>query len=56
MSYGPRFRRRAAASIPRRSTRCPISTQLRVGWWFGTERFADEGEFWRATITAASYR
>lgn len=33
-----------------------IPTQLRVGWWFGTERFADEGEFWRATITSASYR
>lgn len=33
-----------------------IPSRLRVGWHFGTERFASEGEFWRATITSAHYR
>ncbi len=26
-----------------------VPRQLRAGWWFGTDRFA-EGEFFRATI------
>lgn len=33
-----------------------IPTRLRVGWYFGTERFESEGEFFRATIDRAIYR
>jgi hypothetical protein len=33
-----------------------IPTRLRVGWYFGTERFESEGEFFRATIYDAIYR
>jgi hypothetical protein len=33
-----------------------IPTRLRVGWHFGTERFESDGEFFRVTIDAASYR
>ena len=32
-----------------------IPTQLRVGWFFGTDRFNSEGEFFRATIDNAEY-
>ncbi len=32
-----------------------IPTAVRVGWWFGTEKFR-EGEFFRATITGAEFR
>jgi hypothetical protein len=31
-----------------------IPTTVRVGWWYGTERFP-QGEFFRATITGADY-
>jgi hypothetical protein len=33
-----------------------IPTRLRAGWYFGTERFDAEGEFFRATIDDAIYR
>ena len=33
-----------------------IPTRLRAGWFFGTERFESEGEFFRATIDDAEYR
>lgn len=33
-----------------------IPTRLRVGWYFGTERFEAEGEFFRATIDDAIYQ
>ncbi len=33
-----------------------IPTRLRGGWYFGTERFESEGEFFRATIDSAIYR
>ena len=33
-----------------------IPTRLRVGWHFGTDRFEDDGEFFRATIDGAEYR
>jgi hypothetical protein len=33
-----------------------IPTRLRVGWYFGTERFESEGEFFRATIDHAIYQ
>jgi hypothetical protein len=33
-----------------------IPTRLRVGWYFGTDRFEREGEFFRATIDSAEYR
>lgn len=33
-----------------------IPTRLRVGWYFDTERFEPEGEFFRATIDRAIYR
>jgi hypothetical protein len=32
-----------------------IPTQLRMGWYFGTERFESEGEFIRITIDEADY-
>lgn len=32
-----------------------IPTQVRVGWWYGTEKSADH-EFFRARITAAAFR
>jgi hypothetical protein len=33
-----------------------IPTRLRVGWYFGTQRFESEGEFFRATIDHAEFR
>jgi hypothetical protein len=33
-----------------------IPSRLRVGWHFGSPRFAQEGEFFRATIDTAVYR
>jgi Family of unknown function (DUF6920) len=33
-----------------------IPTRVRIGWYFGTDRFEPEGEFFRATIDAAKYR
>ena len=33
-----------------------IPTQIRAGWFFGTERFEREGEFFRCTIDRACYR
>jgi len=33
-----------------------IPSRLRVGWRFGTERFEDEGVFFRAEIESASFR
>jgi hypothetical protein len=33
-----------------------IPTRLRVGWYFGSNRFESEGEFFRATIDDAIYR
>lgn len=33
-----------------------IPSELRVGWHFGSERFASEGEFFRCTLTEAEYR
>jgi hypothetical protein len=33
-----------------------IPTRLRIGWYFGSERFEPEGEFFRATIDDAIYR
>lgn len=33
-----------------------IPTRLRIGWHFGTERFHEDGEFFRATIDEAEYR
>lgn len=33
-----------------------IPTRLRVGWYFGTERFESDGEFFRATIDHVIYR
>jgi hypothetical protein len=32
-----------------------IPTEVRVGWYFGSERFYSEGEFFRATIDDATY-
>jgi hypothetical protein len=31
-----------------------IGSQLRAGWWWGTDR-QSEGEFFRATITGAEF-
>jgi uncharacterized protein DUF6920 len=33
-----------------------IPTRMRVGWYFGTDRFEPEGEFFRVTIDEANYR
>jgi hypothetical protein len=33
-----------------------IPTRLRIGWYFGSDRFESEGEFFRATIDDAIYR
>ncbi len=33
-----------------------IPTRLRVGWYFGTDRFEPDGEFFRATVDEAAYR
>lgn len=33
-----------------------IPTQIRAGWYFGTDRFESEGEFFRCTIERACYR
>ena len=33
-----------------------IPTRLRVGWYFGTERFETEGEFFRVTLDKAIFR
>lgn len=33
-----------------------IPSRLRLGWYFGTDRFASEGEFFRVTVDAATYR
>ncbi|NIR64472.1 MAG: hypothetical protein GWN61_10055 [candidate division Zixibacteria bacterium] len=33
-----------------------IPTRLRVGWYFGIDRFETEGEFFRVTIDEATYR
>jgi len=33
-----------------------IPTRLRVGWYFGSDRFASQGEFFRVTIDDAEYR
>lgn len=33
-----------------------IPTRLRLGWFFGSERFEPEGEFFRCTIDNAIYR
>jgi hypothetical protein len=33
-----------------------IPSKLRIGWYFGTDRFEPEGEFFRCTIEEAVYR
>jgi len=33
-----------------------IPSRLRAGWFFGSDRFEREGEFFRATLVAASHR
>jgi hypothetical protein len=33
-----------------------IPTRLRVGWYFGSDRFVTEGEFFRVTIDDATFR
>lgn len=33
-----------------------IPTQLRIGWYFGSDRFETKGEFFRATIEGVTYR
>jgi hypothetical protein len=35
---------------------CRITTGMRAGWYFGTDRYADEGEFFRAEIDAVELR
>ncbi len=44
--------------IDEESTWCgyTIPSRLRIGWYFGSDRFAEEGEFFRATITHAEFK
>jgi len=35
---------------------CTIPTRIRAGWYFGTDRFETDGEFFRATIDQAAFR
>ncbi|MCC7540103.1 MAG: hypothetical protein IT379_28050 [Deltaproteobacteria bacterium] len=33
-----------------------IPSCLRIGWWYGTDRFAGEGEFFRGSVDDVAYR
>jgi hypothetical protein len=33
-----------------------VPSRIRAGWYFGTERFERDGEFFRATVEEAEYR
>jgi hypothetical protein len=33
-----------------------IPTRVRIGWYFGTDRFEQDGEFFRVTVDDAKYR
>jgi len=33
-----------------------IPTRLRIGWYFGSDRFDTEGEFFRVTVDGAEFR
>lgn len=33
-----------------------VPSELRIGWYFGTDRFESEGEFFRATVDHAEFR
>ncbi len=33
-----------------------VPVQMRAGWYFGTDRFDTEGEFFRVTVQSAEYR
>ena len=33
-----------------------LPTRIRAGWYYGTDRFAKEGEFFRATIDSAEFK
>jgi len=33
-----------------------IPTRLRVGWFWGSDRFESEGEFFRVNVDDANYR
>lgn len=33
-----------------------VPTRIRAGWYYGTDRFANEGEFFRATINSAEFK
>ncbi|MFL6261673.1 MAG: DUF6544 family protein [Thermoanaerobaculia bacterium] len=35
---------------------CIIPSKLRIGWYFGSDRFEREGEFFRCTLDEAAYR
>jgi hypothetical protein len=45
-------RYRAAGTFARYT----IPIRMRVGWYFGTDRFESEGEFFRVTIDDGVYR
>jgi hypothetical protein len=46
----------ATASSEKTFDGITIPTEIRVGWYFGSERFEKEGEFFRVTVTNARYR
>lgn len=33
-----------------------VPSSLRIGWWFGSERFERDGEFFRGTVDSIEYR
>jgi hypothetical protein len=33
-----------------------IPSRLRIGWYFGSDRFAEDGEFFRVKINHAEFR
>ncbi|MFO7566754.1 MAG: DUF6544 family protein [Enhygromyxa sp.] len=40
----------------RRFGQLTIPTRIRAGWYFGSDRFSEEGEFFRATIDSVEFR
>lgn len=46
----------AISEAERRFSGYSVPSRLRVGWYFGTDRFEEEGEFFRCTIDHAEYR
>jgi hypothetical protein len=33
-----------------------VPTEMSLGWFYGSDRYRDEGEFFRVTVDSAEYR